>query len=111
VDSIQIQWPDGDTLVYKDIAINATIVLSKQNASPTAVASKEDYNVFEDNVLPIKYKHQDYETKDFSTEPLAPYALSNEGPHISVKDVNKDGLEDVFVPGGRFRLMWIWMEI
>lgn len=110
LDSIAIQWPDGDRSVYKNIAINTTTTLSKDTPyAPVSNTRKPSY-IFDNDSSHIKFKHQDYETKDFSTEPLAPYAISNEGPHISTKDINKDGLEDVFVPGGRFRAGTLYLQ-
>ncbi|WP_299217982.1 VCBS repeat-containing protein [uncultured Aquimarina sp.] len=110
VDSIGIRWPDGDRSMYKNITLNTTITLSKDNLYTTAFNISKLSYTFDNDSLSIKFKHQDYETKDFSTEPLAPYAISNEGPHISVKDVNKDGLEDVFVPGGRFKAGTLFLQ-
>ncbi|MFD2563048.1 VCBS repeat-containing protein [Aquimarina rubra] len=103
IDSISIQWPDGDTSLHKKIQINTIMTLKQDKVNNTLDTAKKPSDLFESDSLGIKFKHQDYETKDFSIEPLAPYAISNEGPHISVQDINNDGLEDVFIPGGRFK--------
>src|SRR5690606_41363280 len=38
---------------------------------------------------------------DFYRNPLIPFAQSNEGPSVSVADVNGDGLEDLFISGAK----------
>ncbi len=103
IDSIEVRWPDGNVSTFKNIETNTTITLEKDNEYSAKVINEEPMHTFDKGSFSIKYKHQDYETKDFSTEPLSPYAISNEGPHITVKDINIDGLEDVYVPGGRFK--------
>ncbi|MHA7056377.1 VCBS repeat-containing protein [Aquimarina sp. M1] len=103
IDSISVQWPDGGSSTHKNIAINTTITLAKGKVKNTMSVTKKPFYMIKNDSLLVNFKHQDYETKDFSVEPLAPYAVSNEGPHISVQDVNNDGLEDVFIPGGRFK--------
>ncbi|WP_299260403.1 VCBS repeat-containing protein [uncultured Aquimarina sp.] len=110
IDSIRIQWPEGDQSIYKNLKVNTKITLTKEGVAVSSINPEKAPHILKNDSLHINYKHQDYETKDFSVEPLAPYAVSNEGPHISVKDVNKDGLEDVFVPGGRFRAGRLFLQ-
>ncbi|MGY3793938.1 VCBS repeat-containing protein [Aquimarina sp. 433] len=103
VDSIQIRWPNGNLSVHKNIKINAVNYLLQDQSLDSVVLDDRDSKIFAKSESLIKFKHQDYETKDFSVEPLAPYAISNEGPHVSVVDVNNDQLDDIFIPGGKFR--------
>ncbi|MEW7290158.1 VCBS repeat-containing protein [Aquimarina sp. 2304DJ70-9] len=103
IDSIKIDWPDGFISVHKNVEANQLIYLERDKEIAHMETKEEDSALLKDDVIDLKFKHQDYETKDFNTEPLAPYASSNEGPHVSVIDINKDGLEDVFIPGGRFK--------
>ncbi|MBQ4820824.1 VCBS repeat-containing protein [Aquimarina sp. MMG016] len=110
VDSIVIDWPGGDISIHKDIQINSTISLSKDIGSLYAGSVEESLTFLRNDSLTIKFKHQDYETKDFSVEPLAPYASSNEGPHLSVEDINNDGFEDVYIPGGRFKTPRMFLQ-
>jgi len=43
----------------------------------------------------IPYRHQENHFVDFDHEPLLPHKISQEGPGITVGDVNQDGLEDI----------------
>ncbi|MDH7447931.1 VCBS repeat-containing protein [Aquimarina sp. 2201CG14-23] len=110
IDSIQVNWPDGSKSIHKNIQVNTSISLSKNKTNHSLIGKSTSPNYLEHKKSSIKFKHQDYETKDFSIEPLAPYANSNEGPHLSVKDINQDGLEDVFIPGGRFRAGTLFLQ-
>ena len=49
--------------------------------------------------LQSKPVENDYE--EFNIEPLLPHMLSTEGPALAVGDVNRDGLEDVFIGSAR----------
>ncbi len=103
IDSIEILWPGGLRSIRKNDNVNQLLSVDIKGARSHPI-NKKTIRTDSEIISPkIKFKHQDYETKDFNTEPLAPYASSNEGPHISVIDVNNDGLEDVYIPGGRFK--------
>ncbi|WP_343211293.1 VCBS repeat-containing protein [Aquimarina litoralis] len=110
IDSIQIQWPNGNFSVHKDIHINSLNFLDQKKINTSSIDVLKSQKIFEKDSSLLKFKHQDYETKDFSIEPLAPYAISNEGPHLSVVDVNNDQLDDIFIPGGRFRSGTLFMQ-
>jgi enediyne biosynthesis protein E4 len=45
----------------------------------------------------LQYKHVENRFVEFNREPLVPHMISTEGPALSVADINKDGLEDVFI--------------
>ncbi len=110
IDSIKIQWPGGLTSIRKNIDVNQLLYIDVQEEAPYTAVKEKHTSLFQNVTTGLKYKHQDYETKDFNVEPLAPYASSNEGPHISVIDVNKDGLDDVFIPGGRFKAPALFLQ-
>ncbi len=109
IDSIRIQWPDARITTYKAPKINTTLQLNKEDTNTFSTIKAVSADSKKDS-LGIHFKHQEYETKDFNFEGLTPYASSNEGPHIVVQDINKDGLEDVFVPGGRYQPSVLFMQ-
>lgn len=49
----------------------------------------------------LNYVHQENRFVEFDREPLMPHMVSTEGPALAVADINKDGLEDVFIGGAR----------
>jgi hypothetical protein len=64
----------------------------------------------------LSHRHVENPFVEFDREPLIPHMVSSEGPAIAVADINKDGLEDIFIgsakreksviyvqqPGGKF---------
>ncbi len=110
IDSIKVFWPDGFISMRKNADANQLLFLDREKEVPYPVTDEEFLGLLKNDTIDLKFKHQDYATKDFSTEPLAPYANSNEGPHISIADVNDDGLEDIFIPGGRFKSGTLFLQ-
>jgi len=45
----------------------------------------------------LTYLHKENVYNEFDREPLIPHMLSTEGPALAIADINKDGLEDVFI--------------
>ena len=108
LDSVVVRWPKGELSVYTDITLNTQHILEKAKGRTKNHTSTLDDQMTSvsswvvNDTLPLHYVHKDFTSKDFVMEPLAPYAISNEGPHITVTDVNQDGLVDICVPGGPF---------
>src|SRR5690606_14562454 len=45
----------------------------------------------------LDYVHKENAFPEFNREPLIPHMLSAEGPAMAVADINRDGLDDVFI--------------
>lgn len=103
IDSIEVIWPDQKTQTIIDPEINTTLILEHVHSKAAQETFSAENKYFETVNLSFPYRHIDFETKDFYYEPLAPFAVSNEGPSITVLDFNGDGLDDVFVPGSKFQ--------
>ncbi|MCK8521141.1 VCBS repeat-containing protein [Aquimarina sp. D1M17] len=102
IDSIVVHWPNGNAETFKDLKINSVNVLERTGRGDKGSKRERIVSFIKNDSCFIPWEHKEFETKDFTSEPLAPYAISNEGPHVSVVDVNQDGLDDIFIPGGRF---------
>ena len=101
IDSIAIYWPDGKLEILKNNTVNQTINVKYNNPSRIYSASTSNSTVFSLADVSIPYRHNEEETNDFKTQPLMTNMLSYSGPHIAKADVNKDGLEDIFIGGGK----------
>ncbi len=109
VDSIFLIWPDNTfermkidttksqvTINYKEglPLFNYTNLQSfyKNSTNPVVDITKE---------TGLDYLHKENRFAEFDREPLIPHMVSTESPCIAVADINKDGLEDVFIGGSR----------
>jgi enediyne biosynthesis protein E4 len=105
IDSAFLIWPDNsfekiliDTLSqhlsfdYKNelpqFNYNRITDFRKNISNPVVDITKE---------TELKYIHKENTFNEFDREPLMPHMLSTEGPALAIADINKDGLEDVFI--------------
>ena len=103
VDSVKIIWPDLAVSLMRDVAINqkldincSTGILSAfKNGVPVANP------VFKEAAGLINYKHEDFSENDFKRQLLMLFMYSRTGPVMAKGDVNKDGLDDLFISGDK----------
>ncbi|WKL43797.1 VCBS repeat-containing protein [Flavobacterium sp. ZE23DGlu08] len=103
IDSIAVYWPDGKMeIIKKNLAVNKSIKLLYEKANLTSIVPEvSKKTVFSSATTAIPFRHVEEETNDFKVQPLMTNMLSYSGPHIAKADVNKDGLEDIFIGGSR----------
>lgn len=102
IDQIEVSWPDGKKTIQKNPKINRTIHLKYTTAqTPKVAQTSQKTPILQDITSATKLKHRQEETPydDFKKELLLPHKLSQNGPFLSVADVNQDQLEDFFIGG------------
>ena len=103
-DSIKIIWADNTFQTKKDISIKTTI--KYQSNSPTfdylSFKKSNSKDLIEIKNIPVDISHKENNFEEFSREFLMPQMTSTDGPALAYADVNKDGIEDVFLGGARF---------
>jgi hypothetical protein len=103
VDTLEVKWPDGRRQVLTNLALDHQLIVRQKDAtplSPTPEPTASAALTFEAiNVPGLKLAPGVKVARDFSIQPLLPYALSIHGPAIAVADINSDGLDDLFVGG------------
>ncbi|MDQ6814097.1 MAG: VCBS repeat-containing protein [Bacteroidota bacterium] len=105
VDSIVVIWPDSKTQVITHPLVNSILQVNYIDARPPAQQLvRSTITNFTDvtNKENILFHHQESFFLDYAFQPLIQQKYSQEGPFISVGDINGDGREDFFV-GGAFK--------
>jgi hypothetical protein len=118
IDSLFLIWPDR---TYQRISVPIAAASQKiiyQKGLPvfdfsllTKFSSNQTFAVNDiTSQTGLNYVHQENRFAEFDREPLIPHMVSTEGPAIAVADINKDGLEDVFIGGARDRKGAIFVQ-
>ncbi|MCC6288234.1 MAG: VCBS repeat-containing protein [Chitinophagaceae bacterium] len=110
IDSIIIRWPDGKKETVTDIKTNT---LNTIMYKPAATQDKQVNlaTVFHSSNISLPYIHVSPETNDFKAQPLMPNMISHNGPRIAKADINKDGLEDLFVCGAQGQAGQLFIQL
>jgi hypothetical protein len=98
--SMEVIWPDGKIQVLEDVNANQHLHMNYRFATEPEALDEEMEKVLFTKVR-HDYMHNDPYFNDFDLQILLPHKLSQTGPGIAKSDVNGDGLEDIFLGGGR----------
>jgi hypothetical protein len=112
IDSIQIIWPGGRYETIRSVKSNQELFIDEQNARGDFY--KEHQPEVESLIVNtpeiLDFKHRDPNTLEFNRDPLVPFANTNEGPSISVCDVNKDSKDDFFISGAKGQASALFLQ-
>ncbi|WP_340064515.1 VCBS repeat-containing protein [Ascidiimonas aurantiaca] len=103
IDSLRVIWPDDHTQLLTGVSVNQLLTLKQSNARElfTVPVAKKQRTLLTE-ITPEKIEaHKENTYVDFDYEGLIYQMLSQEGPALSVGDVNNDGYEDLFVGGAK----------
>ncbi|MEM6842695.1 MAG: VCBS repeat-containing protein [Bacteroidota bacterium] len=102
IDSLIVTWPDEQNTIVKNPTVNQVVNIDYSSADFSVVkASSPPEPILIDvtDLTNLNHKHMETAYDDFQKELLLPHKLSENGPFVSVADVNNDGLEDFFIGG------------
>ncbi|GAB3331818.1 VCBS repeat-containing protein [Larkinella ripae] len=113
VDSIKISWPDQTQQTLLNVAANQLLTVH-QNAggkkSKPVTAAKNPAGIFQKTADILPFQHEGYSENDFKRQPLMLFMYSQVGPVLAKGDVNKDGLDDLFIGGDKNTNGRIWVQ-
>jgi len=108
-DSIIVIWPDDRFQVLRQVKADQALQVRVKDAG-----GKWEYKVSAPGVLmnaagagPV---HTENSFNDFDMQPLLLNYLSRSGPCMAKADVNKDGVEDVFIGGSKGHAAHIYLQ-
>jgi enediyne biosynthesis protein E4 len=101
IDSLTVNWPDGKCTVLHNLAVNRLLTIDEKDANSSCLNHqiKAISTVFQKTgqIQGLDFTHKENDFNDFERDKLLFQAISNEGPHMAIGDVNGDGLDDIFI--------------
>ncbi len=112
VDTVKIVWPDQKEQWLTNVSANQLLVVEKQSGKlKIANADQKKFKtILSKAPSPMTYQHEGFNENDFKRQPLMLSMYSQTGPVVASGDVNKDGLDDIYISGDQNKQGKIWLQ-
>jgi hypothetical protein len=104
IDTLVVRWPDRSEQVFYKVAADQVITLEMEKSGMPLPGKEPALNdgvkLFSRvQIGGLEFRHKENDYVDLTREGLMPHNLSAEGPALAVGDVNKNGMDDLFIGG------------
>lgn len=110
VDSVRIVWPDNKVQRLTNVAANQLLTVTYAPDATLPALHKTIPTWFRNADSLFTYKHTDISENDFKRQLLMMFMYSKTGPVFENADVNKDGLEDLYIAGDNEQPAVIYLQ-
>ncbi|WP_080237520.1 VCBS repeat-containing protein [Spirosoma rigui] len=113
VDSVAVTWPDQTRQVIAGVPINRQTIVQQPTTgltSPPLPGPKATSPLFARMAPVVAHTHEGLTENDFKRQPLMLWMYSHTGPVLARGDVNKDGLDDIFISGDPNKPGHVWLQ-
>jgi enediyne biosynthesis protein E4 len=106
IDSLLIVWPDQKYQMARNVSVDTELVFNQKDALTGFLykrffPEKMEASIDVTDRINIGWKHEEDKFNDFNKQYLIPHMESTRGPKLAIADVNRDGLDDLFVCGAK----------
>jgi hypothetical protein len=110
-DSVRIIWPNQTSQLLTNVKANQLLQLSGQpKDKPVAAATAAAKTIFKPATPLFDFKPEEVTLNDFKRQLLMVFMYSKTAPVMVKADVNKDGLDDLFVSGGKDEVGKLYLQ-
>jgi hypothetical protein len=101
IDSLKIVWAGGAEQNLIKVKSNQMLTLTESAATLLYTSPVKRPAIFKETKSPVEFKLSTNNTNDFKRQPLLTNPLSFNGPCMVKADINRDGLEDIYIGGAK----------
>ncbi len=110
IDSLVVVWRNGNRQKFQAVAANQRLkidyALTRSGADPRAGEPEPLFSPTD----ALDFEHQQQPLNDFSRQVLLPQMYSYQGPRMAKGDIDKNGLDDVYIGGGKSQAGGLFLQ-
>ena len=110
IDSLKILWSSGKQQFIRNLKVNQILTLNENNADEKSTKSQSIEPLYTEIPSPIPYQNSIISINDFDRQLLLISEPSYTGPCMAKGDLNKDGLDDIFVGGTSGQSAYLYIQ-